>query len=150
MSKLKTDRRARLYAEELRRQTIDRGIAAKSSDPAAVLYPLQKKIQRALDVTNEETWDDLLHAVRAGHAVVFAEGGSVLVASGSEEILNIWIVAGRRDEVVLLSRAAALYAKDHGFTRMTALSRPPIAEWAEVKSDGWQKKAVRIERSVSP
>lgn len=122
-------------------------------DLAAPLLPLYDKIQKALAVTKENTWDDLLDAVRSGSAIVFVDGESVLVATGSEQpgglTLTVWLVAGVRVEVIRLSRAAYLYAKDHGFDRIVTLTRLPIADWPEIKADGYKKRAVYIEREVS-
>lgn len=122
-----------------------------AADLAAPLFAHVEGVVKALDVTGEISFDDLVALVRRRHAVIFDDGQSILVfaiesQSGGRTGVII-LVAGEMQSCFMLARAAEQYAKDHGCTRLITTARCGWIRQKEVK-DRWTRRAVVLVREI--
>jgi len=123
-------------------------------DPAAPLFQHRQGVERALSV-----WDEgldiggLATMVRQEQAAIFKTPDSLLVlvildmASG-EQVGNLVLVTGVKDECFALTEAMILYLRDRGVKRVRTAARCGWLRDERVRSTGWRRKAVLLEREV--
>lgn len=82
-----------------------------------------------------------MERVRSGHAQVWPDTDAVLLTQLPDSgELNIWLAAGKMEQVIELSRDACWWAKQRGITKAYFTGRKGWARVRPVIEDGWVRR----------
>jgi hypothetical protein len=109
-----------------------------------------ERIQKALDIDKTHAWSDVVRLLQEGKAQIFcSEHGAwvtEIVNYPLKRCLNVWIVAGKLPEVMLLQDAVLRFAAENKCDAVYATAR---LGWKNVaRAHGWKKKAMMIMHEV--